>query len=359
LIEIRHKQTGAVLHRLEIETLEGASLSGLSLSGADLSGANLAGADLFGAVCYHTDLRGANLTRANLKGAYLADTDLRDANLTDALMLVVSLDSADLSGANLANANLTGAYLAEARLTGANLSFTNLQSTHLTAARMAFTILADCPSLHEALGLDEVEHRGPSSIDLTTLRASAAALPEAFLQGIGLPKPAIDALRRLYARPVSPPTCVLVCARADAEFTHRLRDGLLARGVSCWEYCPDLGGGYHAQIAFIEAMKRRDRLVFVCSHDSLAQPDLLHLLETTLRREEETGAQKLFPVAVDDVLFSNTLPGLAGEKLAAGASHLDWLRRLRERPVPDFRGGTGESTFHAQIELLIDALQVP
>ena len=75
-IEIRHRDTGAVLHTVNAETLRGAYLYIANLNGADLYGANLNGADLRGA-----DLTGASLSRANLTGAYLGRANLNGATM--------------------------------------------------------------------------------------------------------------------------------------------------------------------------------------------------------------------------------------------------------------------------------------
>ena len=59
MIEIKHRETGVVLHTVRADTLIGVILRGASLSGADLRGADLRGADLRDA-----DLRGADLSDA-------------------------------------------------------------------------------------------------------------------------------------------------------------------------------------------------------------------------------------------------------------------------------------------------------
>ena len=79
----------------------------------------------------------------------------------------------------------------------------------------------------------------------------------------------------------------------------------------------------------------------------------------TLEREQETGAQKLFPVSFDDFLASAEFRRIADEKLAAGEWRMDWLRLLRERTVPEFRGGMSASDYRAQLELLLEALSRP
>jgi hypothetical protein len=64
---------------------------------------------------------------------------------------------------------------------------------------MAHTFLADCQNLHEVVGLIDIKHLAPSSLDVRTLRQSAASLPEAFLQRIGYTPHEIHHLQALYA----------------------------------------------------------------------------------------------------------------------------------------------------------------
>ena len=109
MIEIRHKDTGAVLLRVEADTLEGADLSGSNLEGAMLWGANLTGANLARAVLKHAsltgallggaDLRAARLKGADLTGALLEGVMLRDADLRGPLVLVVGSEGQGLGPA--------------------------------------------------------------------------------------------------------------------------------------------------------------------------------------------------------------------------------------------------------------------
>ena len=76
-MQIRHKNTGAVIREVEGDTLRGADLREADLSGADLSWADLRGANLSWADLSGADLRGANLRGADLRGADLRGADLR------------------------------------------------------------------------------------------------------------------------------------------------------------------------------------------------------------------------------------------------------------------------------------------
>src|SRR2546425_6767476 len=116
MIEIKHKDTGAVLLRVEADTLEGADLSGSNLEGAMLWGANLTGANLARAVLKHASLTGALLGGADLRAARL-----KGADLTGALLEGVMLRDADLRGARLSGVRLQGLGWQEADLRGAIL----------------------------------------------------------------------------------------------------------------------------------------------------------------------------------------------------------------------------------------------
>ena len=87
MIEIKHEETGAVLHTVDADNLRGADLRGADLSMADLCWADLRGADLSRADLSGANLRGADLRWADLSGADLSMADLRAANLRGADLL--------------------------------------------------------------------------------------------------------------------------------------------------------------------------------------------------------------------------------------------------------------------------------
>jgi hypothetical protein len=66
------------------------------------------------------------------------------------------------------------------------------------------TRIRGCPDLHLAAGLETVSHLGTSAVDVATLRASVARLPDAFLAGVGLAAAEIAGLRALFPAPPRP-----------------------------------------------------------------------------------------------------------------------------------------------------------
>jgi Pentapeptide repeats (8 copies) len=228
MIDIRHRETGALLLQINAETMAGIQLSDQVLRGADLRGADLCGAQLRRAYVIDVDLREANLENARLNGADLTDVllsgaNLRGAHFNEAKVRSVDFRHADLSGAAFHNAfvvtsafddatltaanlhratliatSLVGGSLSEVDLTGALLSGVNLTGTNLSGACFAETFIADCRTLHAALGLSAIKHLAPSSLDVRALRACAARLPDAFLRSIGYTPEEIDHLKTQY-----------------------------------------------------------------------------------------------------------------------------------------------------------------
>jgi hypothetical protein len=133
MVEIRHKDTGDVLLRVEADTLERANLDGANLESADLAGLTLRGARL----------HGANLSCAQLEGATLADADLRGAELFEANLRGAKMGGTTLSGANLWSADLEGAVLVSGSLAGATMIQANLRRTVLSYTSLAGASLAD------------------------------------------------------------------------------------------------------------------------------------------------------------------------------------------------------------------------
>jgi uncharacterized protein YjbI with pentapeptide repeats len=103
------------------------------------------------------------------------------------MLLSALFYDSDLREANLRHSELTAAVFNGARLSGADL----------TRAHLSKTVLARCPDLHEAIGLDLLDYVNPSSIDLATLRHSLERLDDEFLQGLGLTQEEIQGLRAM------------------------------------------------------------------------------------------------------------------------------------------------------------------
>ena len=157
-------------------------LPGINLRGAVLTEAKLVGMNLQGA-----NLHATTLDRVDLRGTTLFQADLSGASLEYAKLSLASLREANLSRANLYHADLTGSDLLNAELSGANLRRTILSGarmvgTKLTAATVGNTIFGSV-CLSYALGLDSLNHAGPSTLGVDSIIHSKGQIPKVFLRG--------------------------------------------------------------------------------------------------------------------------------------------------------------------------------
>lgn len=269
-------------------------------SRADFSGWNLSGADFQG-----QDLSGARFRRANLRNAYLVDTVFH--------------------GSNLQGADLTGAVMFDTVFRRVDLS--------------------------EVRGLERVVHHGPSTIGLDTLLRSAGCIPPVFLLNAGLPLEAVQPLlewARKHGGSTNYYSVFISYGAADEAFALRLYDALRARGVEAFIFARHAEPGRKLYDVMSRYVNEYERVLLICSRDSLARPGVANELDEVLRREaREGGSSVLVPVALDDYVFSEWTP--VEEALA---------RAVRDRVIGDFRGATeSDSVLSLQVERLVNALR--
>ena len=360
-------------HKLNTElALGGADLGGAmlrqaDLRDADLRGANLSDADLSEAKLSEAKLSGANLGGANLGGADLSGANLRDAEFSGADLFEANLSQADLRGANLYAANLrdadlSGANLSNAELSGANLSDADLSDSNLTGAHCSRTSFG-MTNLSEAKGLDAIEHDGSSTIGVDTILASKNKIPPEFLRGCGY-DPKVQAILlgdrealedAAYAAAaglggLTLQSCFISYASKSRAFANRLQKGLNDAGVDYW-YAPENAvWGRKLRDQFRTEIRRRDRLILICSKDSLSDSDWVQFEIGEAAAEEkrrEKGESEgvvplLYPVMIDDALT-------------------DWDSHLRPRLLEvlagDFRGATKGKAFDERLPKLIEGLK--
>ena len=286
---------------------------------SSLEGYDLSDCDLRGATLKHARLRGANLSRANLRQANLRYADLRRANLSEAI-----LDEANLTLANCHGATFTRALFWE-------------------------TVLART-NLHEAIGLESAKHGGPSIIDHRTLKRSGR-LPEAFLNGLGLPQPlAMSMMHYLRTHPGFS-SCFTSYSTKDSEFARTLRAALEMSGVQCWLAEHDLQAGRRIVDQLEEAIDSRERVLLILSQESIQSPWVNFEIRRARDREKATSSDVLFPISL--------LPFAELKKWKAIDSDTgeDLARVVREFFIQDFSNWTEKASFDVALEKLVSSLR--
>jgi hypothetical protein len=275
--------------------LSGADLPRAKLAEVDLSRANLSKTNLMEADLSGTLLHGANLAHAVISGAQMVQSDLFKANLTSANLSDADLSAATMSQANLSGADLSatqcyvtdlsGAVLSSADLSFATLDRANLDLALFSGATFNETVFADC-DLSRSLGLDSVQHLGPSTLGLDTLVRSRGDLPAPFLRGAGVPDHIVNYMRELNGG--APPfyTCFITHADEDQEFAIRLAADLQSRGVRCWTYRDTAALGPRIYKKSDRTLRVYDKLLVICSKDSLQHNHVLREMERALLKEQ-------------------------------------------------------------------------
>jgi len=280
-----------------------ANLERTGLGGAYLARANLEGAKLSGAFLSHTGLNSANLCRADLTNAKLWGTDLTWANLSSANLTLSDLGGAQFSGANLTNANLAGADLSYSIF-----RFTNLENADFDDALLNSTTL-DSLDLSKAKNLDKVRSVGPSYIDITTLYKSKGCIPVEFLRSCGVPNILIDYLPSLTKDVGLFNTCFISYSTIDKVFCSKLLEDLRSEGIRCWQFADNARTGSRVWGEIDEAIQLYDKVVLICSKNSLESGPVLREIDRALEKEDRArqnhrDTQVLFPINIDEYVFS-------------------------------------------------------
>lgn len=171
----------------------------------------------------------------------------------------------------------------------------------------AFTVLA-AVDLFEAKGLDLIHHLGPSSLGIDSFLLSKGRLPSQFLRGCGVPDKLLalyesegPALRRYYS-------CFISYTESDDVLARRLYEDLQEAGVRCWRWREDAKWGINLLASVDTAIQEQDKVIVICSKNSLRSPEVLKEIERALQKEGKKGRRAdykevLLPIRVDDFIF--------------------------------------------------------
>jgi hypothetical protein len=286
----------------------------------------------------------------NLYGANLSGADLRIANLMGAILRVANLMGANLSGADLSGADLTGA--------------------KFNKARMGVTFFG-VVDLSQARGLEAVVHDFPSSIGVDTLaltlRGSGGQFTVGqlkFFQEAGVPPTLLEYLPSLLETyPLQFYTCFVSYSGRDDAFATQLNQNLNEAGVKTWKWDLDAVPGRDLRENVDRAIRNYDKMILVCSINSVTSGPVEREIERALQNEEQLMAAKgerarealaagreppyvdtdvLVPVRLDDTIFQWT-------------SH--FAPDVKRRMISDFTDAPpGSDKYKRELLKLINAL---
>jgi hypothetical protein len=278
------------------------------------------------------DLRWAKLSWADLSGA-----NLSGANLSGAKLIRASLIGAKLIGAKLIMADLSGA-----DLIGADLSWANLSGANLSIALIGWTVFASV-DLCGVKGLDKVHHIGPSTIGIDTIYLSQGEIPEVFLRGAGVPDDFIKYMHSLTGKALQFYSCFISYSDKDKDFVKRLYADLQSKGVRTWYFPEDAKWGERVWGEIDRGIEIYDKIVVVCSQNSLQSGPVLREIERALQREDREHKNILFPITIDDYVFDEWKHERKADVLA--------------KVVGDFRAWRDYSSYQEAFSKLLKGLQ--
>jgi uncharacterized protein YjbI with pentapeptide repeats len=388
--------------------LEGARLRGISFTGTNLIGANLNEADLtrarlddadtsyaifndailnqaqltnsscigthfVNARLPYSELSGANLREANceratfnfatLENASLMNSNLTNCQIVDANLINTQLKNARCTEANLINSALCGANLGQADFSFADLSRVNLRDSRFDNTILVETIMlgATCGNtefintdLSAANGLNTIDHRGPSRIDVDTLYKAGNRVPKSFLRGCGLSDTFLSYLTSLIGaeEAIQYHSCFISYSQNDEEFAKKLFVRMRESNLRAWFAPEHLKGGEKLYDQIDQAIQVHDRLLLVLSKHSMKSEWVKTEIRKARNVEIQENRRKLFPIrlsSIDEIIQWKCFDSDRG---------LDMAVEVREYHIPDFSDWRNHDSFEAGFKRLRKDLQL-
>lgn len=243
------------------------------------------------------DLRQLEISHAGFDGRQLEYCDFTASEFRN-----VSFHFADLSFSDFNHVTLENVDISEADLHCAKFhhtGFFNVNFSHVTLYKTEFYDV----DLRTVAGLESASHVAHSYIDLDTIYQSKGQIPESFLRGCGVPEDFIKLIPSLTAQPFEFYKCFISHSSLDLDFCKRLHADLQNEGVRVWFFPEDARTGRGVWDEIDRSIKIYDKLMVVCSENSLNSGPVLREIERALQREDREHKHILFPIKIDDYLF--------------------------------------------------------
>ena len=327
---------------------DGVDLSGRFLRDATFLGASLRGSNFEKAILTHVQFKAADLTDSHLAGAAINASDLIGARFERANMV-----RADLTGAALNRANSTSVDMRKVNLGNARLDNALLDSARLEGANLSSTSLSDIDA--SPFCNNNIKHTSPSNIDpRTVIKSYQTPGFKNFMLDCGVPEifamymiDCAQAMNEPLLRAIMQSTFISY-GGPDEAFAQKLYDALKAHGVTTFFFPKSATWGERIDNEVFNRLQEHDRVILVCSRNSLDRPGVLNEIQETFDREaRDGGATYLLPVTLDDYVFKGWR-----------VSHPVLAERVGRRVVGDFRKGKrSQAEFDEALSRLLDALK--
>jgi len=209
--------------------------------------------------------------------------------------------------------------------------------------------------LSTALGLETVQHHGPSTIGIDTLYRSNGQIPEVFLRGAGVPEDFIPYIKSLVGRPFEFYSrfysCFISYSSKDQEFAERLHADLQNKGVRCWFAPEDIQGGRKLHEQIDQAIRIHERLLLILSPHSMTSEWVKTEIAKARQREVRENRQVLFPISLA------SFEAIRAWECFDADTGKDSAREIREYFIPDFSNWKNNDAYQKAFQRLLRDLK--
>jgi hypothetical protein len=133
----------------------------------------------------------------------------------------------------------------------------------------------------------------------------------------------------------------------DEQIVSKINQAIKKRGAKTWFFPDDAVPGDKLHRMMTNGVNSFDRVLLICSKNSLTRPGVLNEIERVLEREaREGGGDILIPITLDDFVYSDWCP-----------QRHDIATQIRSRVITKISNDS-EPKFDVDIERVITALRI-
>ncbi len=195
----------------------------------------------------------------------------------------------------------------------------------------------------ETKGLVELEHRGPSIVQLHSIKLPQDSSAFHFLHNTGVPDEWIDLYRVQMMSPIQYHSLFISYSSKDDILARRLHADLQMKGVRCWFAPEDMKIGDKIRARINEAFHLQDKLLLLLSEHAMASIWVEDEVEAALEKEQRQQREMLFPVRLDESVMQTSQA---------------WAAKLRRtRHIGDFTHWADPQAYQSAFERLLRDLK--
>ncbi|MCJ0884305.1 toll/interleukin-1 receptor domain-containing protein [Vibrio sp. CCB-PB317] len=322
------------------QDLSNFDFSNLNLCGADLHGSNLTGCNFCHAILHKAELNNCNFTDANLPGCDFSESNLsftifQEARVTDCNFTEAKLDRSEFVESELEASIFKDTWLFDSKFIRCDLTGVTYESCSIDYCKVYECSLYDTKLLDIDLKpfCNNVQNEVSNSyVDWKSV-ARSLSQPQLsnFLISTGMPELVslylIDSVKTLDPEMLFKlmQKVFISYGSPDADFARNLKSDLNRNGVQTWFFEDDAEFGQKLHQMMRQNIGKYDRVILICSEQSLTRNGVLNEIEQALAKEaREGGSSRILPLATDNFVFSEQF------------KYTDVGQELNDRVIGDF-----------------------